>query len=215
MASECCRQIVGGDCQTGGERAVLNTPTRLNVCSHLPRWSSACIHIYLLQQSMLVRYCKSGRRTHMRSPSIGPKIVEPPPRRAGRWDRGVCRPSFAAPHGLAGWQAGLLEEMQASPVHHRSKQPLPGPTARISCLRVRWRLPGACGAGWQTSPPRRHANKLLAACCFGRATVVGWRRRARGPSMLHLLQLSMVPLDFCLTAISIATTPLSTRRVCA
>lgn len=168
---------------------------------------------------LLVRYyCKSSSARTCDRPPIGPKIVEPPPRRAGRWDRRRVPgpPSLsAAPHELACLLAGLLEETQARPVHHRSKQSLPGPTARISCLRARWRPPAACGAGWQTSPPRRHANKLLAACCFGRATVVGWRRRARRPSMLHLLQPSMVPLDFCLTAISIAATPLSTRPVCA
>jgi hypothetical protein len=60
------------------------------------------------------------------------------------------------------------------------------------------------------SPPRRHANKLLAAAVSGVQRPWAGDGAENVGSMLHLLQPSTVPLDLCLTAQSIAATPLST-----
>ena len=61
------------------------------------------------------------------------------------------------------------------------------------------------------SPPRRHANKLLAAAVSGVQRPWAGDGAENVGSMLHLLQPSTVPLDLCLTAQSIAATPLSTQ----
>ena len=61
------------------------------------------------------------------------------------------------------------------------------------------------------SPPRRHANKLLAAAVSGVQRPWAGDGAENVGSMLHLLQPSTVPLDLFLTAQSIAATPLSTQ----
>jgi hypothetical protein len=112
-------------------------------------------------------------------------------------------------HGLADTsvsRASLRALLLAGVVLRRAG----GCVLSCSCLRVPQRI---VVREAQTNPPRRPANKLLAACCLGRAMAMGWRGRAKWASRLHLPQLSMVPLDHCLTTISIAATPLSISPV--
>ena len=104
--------------------------------------------------------------------------MEPAP---ARWKMGSRRARGHSP-GPTGLQRGLLEETPPDGGAPSLK------AARLLALQqgsaARGPSRNSVAPGRQRSPPRRHANKLLAACCFGRATAMGWRRRGRWASML-------------------------------
>ena len=200
---------------------VLTTASRrlANACGHAREWPSRqqrCsrgdIVVRLTAMPALVPAITSPPVTCTRS-SSHPEKANPRSwnlrRRAGRWDRGVrafirrapraCRQAF----WKRCWQSWCALAGLAQSSRHLALQQ--GSAARGPQRH-------SVAREGRRSPPRRHANKLLAACCFGRATAMGWRRRGKWSSMLHLLQPSTVPLDLCLTAVSIAATPLSTQK---
>ena len=134
-------------------------------------------------------------------------------RRAGRWDRNlrvlIRRPPWACSEAF--WK--------------RRWQPLAytAPSLKAAALLALALRQGSAAARLSPqetvesvaregrgSPPRRHANKLLAAAVSGVQRPWAGDGAENVGSMLHLLQPSTVPLDLCLTAQSIAATPLST-----
>ena len=97
-------------------------------------------------------------------------------RRAGRWDPSVRALIRRAPRACS----EAFWKRRWRTLHHRSKQPPPGPTARISCCEP---LPpgvgGVRGAGRQRKPSAPSRQQASCCCCFGRATALGWRRRGK------------------------------------
>jgi hypothetical protein len=127
-----------------------------------------------------------------------PRILDPTPqkrltqsnprswnlrRRAGRWDRCVRALIRRAPPACseAFWKRRWQTLADAgAPLHHRSKQPPPGPTQGSAAASL---SPpgdgGVCGAGRQRKPSAPSRQQASCCCCFGRATALGWRRRGK------------------------------------
>lgn len=104
--------------------------------------------------------------------------------------------------GIAGRAAAMIRRRAARPSGRDVALVLPPAACGPPSLKAAssWpyskdRLLCSAVAAGGIEPSAPSSLKLLAACSFGRAVAMGWRRRGKRGSMSHLLQPSMVPLD--------------------
>jgi hypothetical protein len=164
---------------------------------------------------------------HAISHPVIPRILDPTPqksltqsnprswnlrRRAGRWDRNlralIRRPPWACSEAF--WKRRWQTLAHAAP---SLKAAVSWPYSKVqgsAAARLPQESVESVAREGRGSPRRRHANKLLAAAVSGVQRPWAGDGAENVGSMLHLLQPSTVPLDLCLTAQSIAATPLST-----